>query len=98
MTERGQAVESFGNKTYVVIWLCLLALTAATVAAAKLRFTDYAVIAAVGIATVKAGLVTTFFMHLRQEPLIIKIILFLVLAALMLIIGLTFSDVWFRYR
>jgi cytochrome c oxidase subunit 4 len=98
MNERELTAEVFRNRTYVYTWLCLLALTATTVAVAKLHLTNYAVAAAIGIATAKAGLVVTFFMHLRQEPWILKIMLFLVLAALVLIIALTFSDVWFRYR
>jgi cytochrome c oxidase subunit 4 len=91
-------VEVVKNKTYVVVWLCLLVLTATTVAVATLHLTNYAVVAAIGIATVKAALVVTFFMHLRREPLILKVMLFLALCALTLIVLLTFSDVWFRYR
>ena len=98
MGARELAAESFRNRTYVLIWLCLLALTATTVAVAKMHLTSFAVAAAIGIATAKASLVVTFFMHLRQEPWILKIMLFLVLAALTLIFALTFSDVWFRYR
>jgi len=37
-------------------------------------------------------------MHLRDEPLILKVMLFIALFALTLIVLLTFSDVWFRYR
>jgi hypothetical protein len=37
-------------------------------------------------------------MHLKQEPWILKIMLFLALLALTLIVLLTFSDTWFRYR
>jgi len=91
-------IEVVKNRTYVVVWLCLLVLTATTVAVATLHLTNYAVVAAIGIATVKAALVVTFFMHLRHEPLILKVMLFLALCALTLIVLLTFSDVWFRYR
>lgn len=98
MDEKALALRGAGNKTYVIIWLCLLALTATTVAVAKLRLTDYAVLAAIAIATAKATLVVTFFMHLKHEPWILKIMLFLALLALTLIVLLTFSDTWFRYR
>ena len=98
MDEKELALKGAGNRTYVIIWLSLLALTATTVAVAKLRLTDYAVLAAIAIATVKATLVVTFFMHLKQEPWILKIMLFLALLALTLIVLLTFSDTWFRYR
>ncbi len=81
---------------YIVIWLCLLMLTAVTVAVARLHLLDYAVLAAITIATLKAGLVVVFFMHLRDEPWIVKGMLFVALGALALIILLTFTDVLFR--
>ncbi len=94
----GTAVQVVRNITYVIVWLCLLALTATTVTVAKLHLTDFAVVAAIGIATAKAALVVNFFMHMRNEPLILKVMLFFALCALTLIVLLTFSDVWFRYR
>ncbi len=86
------------SRSYVFVWLSLVALTAATVAVAKLHLTNYAVLVAIFIASAKSGLVLTFFMHLRDEPLILKVMLFVSLFALTLIVLLTFSDVWFRYR
>ena len=98
MIEKGSSVQAVGPKAYIVVWLCLLALTATTVAVAKLHLTDYAVLASIFIATAKAALVVTFFMHLRHEPWILKIMLFVALLALTLIVLLTFSDVWIRYK
>ena len=98
MSEKELPAEAAGNRTYVFIWVSLLVLTATTVAVSKRHLTDYAVLAAIAIATAKAGLVVTFFMGLRREPLILKVMLFLALLALTLIVLLTFSDVWFRYR
>lgn len=85
-------------KLHIFVWLCLLGLTAANVAVARLHLTDHPVATAVGIATVQASLALALLMHFRQEPWILKIMLFLVLAALLFIIALTFSDIWFRYR
>jgi cytochrome c oxidase subunit 4 len=48
------------------------------------------------IATLKAGLVLAFFMHLKYEGRFLKGMLLLTLAALTCIIALTFSDVWYR--
>lgn len=98
MTEEESSVQAVRQKSYLVVWLCLLALTATTVAVARLHLTSYAVLVAIFIATAKAALVVTFFMHLRNEPWILKIMLFVALAALTLIVLLTFSDVWIRYR
>ncbi len=84
------------NRTYVVVWLCLLALTALTVTVARLHWTGYAVLSALAIATVKSGLVVSFFMHLKDEPLVLKVLLFFVLFVLIVTIALTFSDILFR--
>ena len=83
-------------RTYVYVWLSLVALTALTVSVARLHLTTYAILIAILIATTKAGIVATFFMHLRKEPLILKLMLFIALLAFTLIALLTFSDVWYR--
>jgi cytochrome c oxidase subunit 4 len=97
MNGKAPAVKMIGNKTYIIVWLCLLALTATTVAVAKLHPMKYAILPAVTIATAKAGLVVNFFMHLKEEPWVLKLMLFVALVALTLIILLTFADTWFRY-
>lgn len=84
------------SRVYVLAWTALLILTAVTVAVATLHLTHYAVVSAILIATAKAGVVLTFFMHLKYEPIVLKIMLFLALAAMTFIILLTFSDVWYR--
>lgn len=97
MDEKAPAAGVVSNKTYIIVWLCLLALTAATVAVAKLHLTKYAIIPAIAIATAKSGLVVNFFMHLKEEPWVLKIMLFVAIIALALIILLTFADTWYRY-
>jgi len=97
MTERAPAIKLDSNKTYAIVWLCLLALTTATVSVAKLHLVKYAIIPAIAIATAKAGLVVNFFMHLKEEPLVLKVMLFVAIFALTLIILLTFADTWYRY-
>ena len=98
MRESESVLDIPKSRIYVFIWCCLVALTATTVAVAKLHLSNFAVLIAIFIATAKSGLVLTFFMHLRDEPLILKAMLFIALFALTLIVLLTFSDVWFRYR
>ena len=83
--------------TYTAVWLALLALLAATIAVAKLRLlAQYSVLGSLGNACVKAGLVLTFFMHLKYEGRFLKGMLTLAISALTLLIGLTFVDVWLR--
>jgi cytochrome c oxidase subunit 4 len=96
MNERELSASVVKYRVYVFVWLSLLALTAATVAVARLHLTSYAVLVAIFIASAKSGLVLTFFMHLKEEPLILKVMLFIALFALTLIVLLTFTDVWYR--
>ncbi len=83
-------------RTYVLVWAALLALTAITVVVSRLHITKYAILIAVGIATSKAGLVINYFMHLKYEPWILKLMLFVALLAFTFIVMLTFSDVLYR--
>ena len=83
-------------RTYGYVWFSLIALTAVTVSVARLHMTRYAILIAILIATTKAGIVVTFFMHLKNEPFILKLMLFVALLAFTLIALLTFSDVWYR--
>jgi cytochrome c oxidase subunit 4 len=73
-----------------------MVLLAATIIVAKVEVSQYSVLLNLFIATVKAGLVLFFFMHLKYERWSLKGILFMVLVILASVIGLTFSDVWYR--
>jgi cytochrome c oxidase subunit 4 len=83
-------------RTYVLIWAALMVLLAATIIVAKVEVSQYSVLLNLLIATVKAGLVLFFFMHLKYERWFLKGLLFMVLLILTSVIGLTFSDVWYR--
>ena len=83
--------------TYTAVWLALLLLLAATIAMAKLQLlAQFSVLGSMIIASLKAGLVLAFFMHLKYEGRFLKAILTVTLFALTLLIGLTFVDVWYR--
>lgn len=84
------------TRTYVAVWAALLVFLGLTIAVAKGHLVRFGAAANLLIATVKAGLVLTFFMHLRSEGRFLKIMLAVALAALTAIIALTFSDVLFR--
>ena len=82
---------------YAAIWLALLVLLAATIAVAKFRLlAQFSVLGSLAIASLKAGLVLAFFMHLKYEGGFIKGMLGLALLALTILIGMTFVDVWYR--
>jgi len=84
------------TRTFVAVWLCLLALTALTVKAAQLHLEALGMLVNLLIASSKASLVLWFFMHLKYEARLLKIMLLIPIATLTIIIGLTFFDIWYR--
>jgi cytochrome c oxidase subunit 4 len=85
-----------GTKTYVLVWFALLCLTGLTIEAAQLKMGEWSMVANIAIASAKASLVLWFFMHLRQEKRLFKLLIFVPLITISIIIGLTFFDIWYR--
>ncbi len=83
-------------RTFVVIWVALLILTAVTVAVAQFNLGALNIWVALGIATLKSGLVIAVFMHMKYESLLFKLSLLSALAILAIFIGLNFFDVLYR--
>ena len=97
MEDPSAETRIIATRTYALVWLVLLVLLAATLAVSRLQLlARYSVLASLLIATVKAGLVLAFFMHLKYEGRFLKGLLLLTLSALTLFIGMTFVDVWYR--
>ncbi len=72
-------------------------LLGATIAVARMQLlAKYSVLAALLIASLKAGLVITYFMHLMYEEKGLKLMLLLAVSILTLIIAITFIDIWYR--
>lgn len=88
--------HSHGYGIYVLVWLGLLALTGLTVAVAGINIGGFTIVTALIIASVKAYLVLTIFMHLRSESKMFSV--FVLVAAFFLIITfiLLFSDYSFQ--
>lgn len=83
-------------KTHFLILGILLVLTFVTVWVAQIDFGVFNIVVAMGIASVKAGLVGLFFMHLKYEnPLIWLYVAFPIMLLAVLIGGL-FVDNPFR--
>jgi len=95
-TSRENAPRIAQPGTLVIVWAALIGLLGLTIAVAKLHVTSWSVVLNLLIATGKAALVLVFFMHLRSESRFVKVMLGVTVAALTVIIILTFSDVWFR--
>jgi cytochrome c oxidase subunit 4 len=90
------AEHSHGYGIYVLVWLGLMALTGLTVAVSGIDIGGFTIATALIIASVKAYLVLTIFMHLRSESKMFTV--FALVAAFFLIISfiLLFSDYSFQ--
>ena len=90
-------MEKMKYKTYVWVWVGLLILTGLTVSMAGMNLGLLSIVIVLSIAAIKSVLVLSYFMHLKYETgLLFKLMIPIVLAALTVFIGLTFSDVAFR--
>jgi len=94
MSENYQRSET--ARSSITIWTLLLALTAITVTVASLHLGKLSILAALAIASIKAGLVLWYFMNLKNEKRFFKLLFLIPIATLAVIIGFTFFDVGFR--
>ena len=81
-----------GYAIYIVTWLSLLALTAITVTVAGLHLGTFSVFMALLIAGIKATVVISFFMHLKYEIPLFRIMLAVCLITFTIFISLAFID------
>jgi cytochrome c oxidase subunit IV len=88
-------IDHPGYRTFVLVWVTLLLLTAALVGLSHLG-QSYAVLGLLTITPLKAALVFYFFMHLKYESTLFKGVLFVTLATLLIFFALLFADVAFR--
>ena len=88
--------HSVSYRTLILVWLALLVLTAATVSITRLDLGGFKVLAALIIASLKAGLVIAVFMHMKHEGWLLLGLLFLALIVVVVNIGFTFFDVFYR--
>ncbi len=88
--------HAVGTKTFILVWITLLCLTGLTIGAARMQMGAWSMVANIAIASAKASLVLWFFMHLKYEKRLFKLLLFIPLLTISIIIGLTFFDIWYR--
>jgi len=79
-------------KTYIAVFLALLALTAITTAVAYVDLGHFSVVVALAIAVLKMLLVALFFMHLRHSTVLTRIVVAGGLLWLGILITLSMSD------
>ncbi|NQV50870.1 MAG: cytochrome C oxidase subunit IV family protein [Candidatus Marinimicrobia bacterium] len=81
----------------IIVFAALILLTISTVLLSGLDVGNTtSLLIAMAVASMKAGLVLYFFMHLNHEPLIFKLFLGVAFFTLLAIFVLTFSDYSFR--
>ncbi len=91
-----EEIHSIGYGILIVVWLSLVIFTGLTVSVSGLNIPKLAVVVALAIAATKASLVVSYFMHLRYETPIFKVILIMGIVTISIFIGLTFFDVLYR--
>ena len=79
-------------RVYVLTWLALTALLAATFAIAHLPLGLFNTVASLAIAAVKVALVALFFMHLRRAPVLVAMVALVGFAWLAILFGLSGTD------
>ncbi|MGB2691309.1 MAG: cytochrome C oxidase subunit IV family protein [Thermodesulfobacteriota bacterium] len=83
-------------KTYFVVWVLLMILTFVTVYVSYLDFGQLNIVIAMVVASIKAGVVALFFMHLKFEDPITWLYALFPLGLLALLIGMTILDTFTR--
>jgi cytochrome c oxidase subunit 4 len=79
-------------RTYLIVFVVLMVLVAVTVGAAFINLGVLNVFIALGIATVKAGLIMLYFMHLRYSPRLIWVFAGLGFFGLLIMILIAMGD------
>jgi cytochrome c oxidase subunit IV len=85
-----------GYGTFIKVWILLVGLTLALVGLSALHSPNLAVIGLLIITPTKASLVLFYFMHLKYESTALKYMVTVAILALVIFVGLTFSDYLFR--
>lgn len=84
------------RKVYTMVLCALLFLTIITVWVAQFDFGNWNIVVAMVVASIKAGLVTLFFMHLKYENKVTWLYVIFPIMLLFIMIGGVFSDNPFR--
>jgi cytochrome c oxidase subunit 4 len=90
--EHHEEHELIGYGTYISIWLALLTLTALTVAVAGFDLGKYTTLVAMIVALIKTTLVGLYFMHLRYEPKIFHVMIFITIMIMVVVVVFLFVD------
>jgi cytochrome c oxidase subunit 4 len=81
-----------GYHTHAKVLISLLTLTTLTILIPWLDLSALTVLIALVIASTKAGIVMTYFMHLKMEMKLFRVLVIMVLSLYASVILLTFAD------
>ncbi|HKQ32157.1 MAG TPA: cytochrome C oxidase subunit IV family protein [Thermodesulfobacteriota bacterium] len=84
------------NKTYIIVWIILMILTAITVYVSYINFGILNIVIALVVASIKASVVALYFMHLKFEDSITWVFALFPLSLLALLIAMTITDTFTR--
>jgi cytochrome c oxidase subunit IV len=85
------------KKLYFMVFLSLIVLTAITTGVAFIDLGPLNTVVALVIAVLKATLVVLFFMHLKYQTGMTRVVILAALLWLAVLIGITMSDVFTRH-
>lgn len=91
-----EKVHITSYRVYATILVILLFLTTITILVTWIDAGPFAVAIAMGIACVKATLVLLYFMHIKFDNWLIRVLVGLVLLLLIVVFVITFFDYLFR--
>jgi cytochrome c oxidase subunit IV len=83
-------------RTYGIILVALLTLTALTVTVTWINAGRFAIAIAIGIACMKSSLVLLYFMHLKFDLVLFRILVGIVFFLILIVFIVTFFDYMFR--
>ena len=94
MTDGKTHISSYLSHVYVLI--TLLILTTLSVVITGIHLGAFTVAVALLIASVKVGIVITWFMHMKFESMFLRLMIIGVFVIFALVTGITFVDYLFR--
>lgn len=94
MSEEQQHIVSYKNNALVLV--ALLCLTMLTVAITSIELGVWNVTAAMLIASIKVGIVLSYFMHLKFEHMVLRMMVIMVVLVFIALIVITFFDYLYR--
>jgi cytochrome c oxidase subunit IV len=85
------------KKLYFMVFLALVVLTAITTGVAFIDLGPFNTVVALVIAVMKGTMVVLFFMHLKYQTGMTRVVILAALLWLAVLIGITMSDVFTRH-